>query len=57
MGDIDAIVRQVRLAGWADTQNGDREVRKEIRLVLKRCGLPTTGEVFDRTYGYVRESY
>ena len=57
VADIDAIVRQVRFAGWADTQNGDRTVRREIRLVLKRYALPTTGELFDRTYGYIRENY
>lgn len=57
VSDIDAIVRQVRFAGWADTQNGDRTVRREIRLVLKRYSLPTTGELFDRTYGYIRENY
>lgn len=55
--DIDAIVKQVRFAGWAETQNGDRTVRKEIRLVLKRYGLPATGELFDRTYAYIRENY
>lgn len=57
VADIDAIVKQVRFAGWADTQNGDRAVRREIRLVLKRFALPTTGELFDRTYGYIRENY
>ena len=57
VADVDAIVRQVRFAGWADTQNGDRTVRREIRLVLKKFALPTTGELFDRTYAYIRENY
>lgn len=57
VADIDAIVKQVRFAGWAETQNGDRTVRREIRLVLNRYGLPTTGELFDRTYAYIRENY
>jgi type I restriction enzyme, R subunit len=57
VADIDAIVRQVRFAGWAETQNGDRTVRREIRLVLKKFALPTTGELFDRTYAYIRENY
>ena len=38
--DIDTIVRQVRFTGWTQTQNGDRTVRREIRLVLKKYGLP-----------------
>lgn len=57
VADIDSIVKQVRFAGWAETQNGDRTVRREIRLVLKRYALPTTGELFDRTYAYIRENY
>jgi type I restriction enzyme R subunit len=55
--DIDAIVRQVRFTGWTQTQSGDRTVRREVRLVLKKYGLPTTGELFDRAYGYIRTNY
>jgi type I restriction enzyme R subunit len=57
VADIDSIVKEVRFSGWAETQNGDRTVRREIRLVLKRYALPTTGELFDRTYAYIRENY
>jgi len=55
--DIDTIVRQVRFTGWSQTQNGDRTVRREVRLTLKKYGLPTTGELFDRAYAYIRENY
>jgi type I restriction enzyme R subunit len=55
--DIDTIVRQVRFTGWTQTQNGDRTVRKEVRLVLKKYGLPTTGDLFDRSYAYIHENY
>lgn len=55
--DIDTIVRQVSFSGWNETQAGDRTVRKEVRLVLKKHGLPTTGELFDRAYAYIRENY
>ena len=55
--DIDTIVRQVRFAGWSQTQNGDRTVRREVRLTLKKYALPTTGELFDRAYAYIRENY
>ena len=34
--DIDAIVKQVTYTGWNETQAGDKTVRKEIRLVLKK---------------------
>lgn len=55
--DIDTIVRQVRFTGWSNTQNGDRTVRREVRLILKKYSLPTTGELFDRAYAYIRENY
>ncbi len=55
--DIDTIVKQVRFTGWNETQEGDRTVRKELRQVLKKFGLPLTGLLFDNAYGYVRENY
>lgn len=57
VADIDTIVRQVRYTGWNQTQAGDRTVRKEVRLILKKYRLPTTGELFDRAYAYIRENY
>jgi len=32
-------------------------VRRQLRLVLKNSGLPPSGELYDRAYGYVREHY
>jgi len=32
-------------------------VRKELRQVLKKYGLPLTGPLFDNVYGYVRQNY
>ncbi len=55
--DIDAIVKQVRFTGWNQTQEGDRTVRKELRLVLKRYALPLTGPLFDHAYAYISENY
>ena len=55
--DIDTIVRQVSYAGWNETFEGDRTVRKEIRQVLKKYLLPLTGDLFNRAYQYVRENY
>jgi type I restriction enzyme R subunit len=54
---IDAIVRPVRGTGWQESQPGDREVRRQLRLVLKNSGLPPTGDLYDRAYAYVREHY
>ncbi len=55
--DIDTIVKQVRFTGWNETHEGDRTVRKELRQVLKKFGLPLTGLLFDNAYGYLRENY
>jgi type I restriction enzyme R subunit len=54
---VDAIVRPVRHSGWQTSQPGDREVRRQLRLVLKNNGLPPQGALFDRAYAYVREHY
>lgn len=54
---IDAIVRPVRGTGWQTSQPGDREVRRQIRLVLKNNGLPPQGDIFDRAYAYIQEHY
>lgn len=55
--DIDTIVKQVRYTGWNETQEGDRTVRRELRQVLMKFGLPVTGPLFDNAYSYVRENY
>lgn len=54
---IDEIVRPVRNTGWQHSQPGDREVRRQLRLVLNRHGLPAQGELFDHAYTYVSEHY
>ena len=55
--DIDTIAKQVAYSGWNDSMAGDREARKEIRLVLKKYALPASGPLFDNTYAYIRENY
>jgi type I restriction enzyme R subunit len=54
---IDSIVRPIRGTGWQTSQPGDREVRRQLRLVLSRNGLPAQGDIFDRAYAYIREHY
>lgn len=55
--EIDALVRPIRGTGWQDSQPGDREVRRQLRLVLRNSGLPPSGELYDRAYAYIREHY
>ena len=54
---VDAIVKPIRGTRWQESQPGDREVRRQLRLVLKNSGLPPSGELYDRAYGYIREHY
>ena len=54
---IDEIVRPVRGTGWQTSQPGDREVRRQLRLVLANNELPAVGELYDRAYAYIREHY
>lgn len=54
---IDAIVRPVRGTGWQTSQPGDREVRRQLRLVLANNGLTAVGELYNRAYAYIAEHY
>jgi type I restriction enzyme R subunit len=55
--DIDTLVRPIRGTHWQESQPGDREVRRQLRLVLKTSGLPPSGDLYDRAYAYIREHY
>jgi type I restriction enzyme R subunit len=55
--DIDDIVRQVRFDGWQATHAGEREVKKALRHTLFKYKMHRDGELFERSYGYVREYY
>ena len=53
---IDSIVLEVAYTGWTESDAGDKKVRKELRAALKSFGLRVTGELFNKTYEYVREN-
>ena len=55
--DIDAIVSPIRGTRWQKSQPGDREVRRQLRLVLRSSGLPPVGQLYNRAYAYIREHY
>ncbi|GAA5002118.1 HsdR family type I site-specific deoxyribonuclease [Kitasatospora paranensis] len=54
---IDSIVAEVAYTGWIESDAGDKRVRRELRAALKEYGLPIKGDLFDKTYDYVRENY
>jgi type I restriction enzyme R subunit len=54
---IDSIVAEVAYTGWTESDAGDKRVRRELRTALKEYGLPIKGDLFDKTYEYVRENY
>jgi type I restriction enzyme R subunit len=55
--EIDTLVRPIRGSRWQESQPGDRDVRRQLRLILKNASLPPTGELYDRAYAYIREHY
>ncbi|ERG62865.1 hypothetical protein L332_00070 [Agrococcus pavilionensis RW1] len=55
--DIDEIVRQTSFTGWAQTTQGDKGVRSEIRKVLRRHMLLKEPGLFERAYEYVAANY
>ncbi len=55
--EVDALVAPSRGTGWQTSVPQDNEVRKQLRLTLRRFSLPPTGELFDRAYAYIRENY
>lgn len=55
--DIDTIAKQVTYSGWNESQPGDKEARKQIRLVLQKYALPPAGPLFANAYAYIRENY
>jgi type I restriction enzyme R subunit len=54
---VDELVQPVRGTGWQTSHPGDRTVRRTLREILYNNGLPTSGELFDRAYAYIRENY
>jgi type I restriction enzyme R subunit len=57
VGDIDAIVKQVRFDGWQATAQGEREVKQALRRTLLRYKLHTDQDLFDKSYSYIRQYY
>jgi len=53
----ESLTRWRKFTGWQTSQPGDRQVRVELRKTLAKHALPTTGELFDRAYAYIRENY
>lgn len=57
VADIDAIVKQVRFDGWQNTAQGEREVKQALRRTLLKYKLHTDQDLFDKSYGYIRQYY
>jgi type I restriction enzyme R subunit len=54
---VDELVQPVRGTGWQTSHPGDRTVRRSLREILYKNGLPQSGELFDNAYAYIRENY
>ncbi|MBS4943360.1 MAG: hypothetical protein KHZ52_08125 [Actinomyces graevenitzii] len=55
--EIDNVVRQVRFDGWQSTSEGDREVRRQLRLILVVKFKIKSTDVFGKAHEYIREYY
>ncbi|MEX1119606.1 MAG: type I restriction-modification system subunit M N-terminal domain-containing protein [Terrimicrobiaceae bacterium] len=55
--DIDAIVKSVRFPDWQNTSQGEREVRQVLRRTLLKYKLHTDQDLFEKSYGYIRQYY
>lgn len=57
VADIDEIVRFVRFPGWQNTMAGEREVKKALRKTLFKYALHQDEELFEKSFGYIRQYY
>jgi type I restriction enzyme R subunit len=54
---VDELVAPVRGSGWQTSRPQDQEVRRQLRITLRRFSLPVKGGLFDDAYAYIRENY
>ena len=47
----------MRFNGWQATSIGEREVRKALRKTLFKYQLHADTDLFDMSYGYIKEYY
>ena len=57
VADIDAIVKSVRFPDWQNTSQGEREVRQVLRRTLLKYKLHNDQDLFEKSYGYIRQYY
>lgn len=57
VAEVDLIAKAINVPGWTEKQGADREVRRDLRQVLKKYGLHTVSGLFDAAYEYIAEHY
>ena len=57
VADIDGIVRSVRFPGWQGTKAGEREVQRALRKVVYVKYQIKDQDLFDKSFGYIRQYY
>ena len=55
--EIDSIIRFIRFDGWQARMAGERKVKQALRASLMKYKLHTDQDLFDRSYGYIRQYY
>lgn len=57
VAEVDLIAKAIDVPGWTEKQGADREVRRDLRQVLKKYGLHSVAGLFDAAYEYIAEHY
>lgn len=57
VNDIDGIVKIVRFAGWQNTTEGKKEVKKALRSIIWIKYKIKDQDVFDKAYDYIEQYY
>lgn len=55
--EVEAIATAIDVPGWAEKPGADRDVRKDLRKVLRKYGLHNVSDLFDQAYGYIAAHY
>jgi type I restriction enzyme R subunit len=57
INDIYAGLRIVHFTGWQQTFDGEHQVIKALRRILRKYNLHLEQEMFDRIYEYLKQYY
>lgn len=57
VAEVDVIAKAIDIPAWTDKQGADREVKRNLRQVLRKYGLHAVAGLFEDCYDYIAEHY